>query len=186
LLDAGQNASKEHLDRLIERKARRYVEVAKNGLRFFPAAANTLRATAAKWPVAICSGALRSEIEHALQQLSCHNDVVAIVSAEDTEKCKPDPTSYLLALEALRICTWKGHSPNNTREHEAQLDLDAANCLVVEDSLAGIAAAKAAGMPAVGVPNTYAPDQLGEAGADAVIDGLATLTPDWIVRRFSS
>ncbi len=27
-------------------------------------------------------------------------------------------------------------------------------------------------------------DQLREAGADAVIDGLATLTPEWIERRF--
>jgi beta-phosphoglucomutase len=72
------------------------------------------------------------------------------------------------------------------RQQGIQLDLDAVNCLVVEDSLAGIAAAKGAGMHTVGVPNTYTPDQLREAGADAVIDGLATLTPDWIQRRFSS
>jgi beta-phosphoglucomutase len=186
LLDAGQNASRERLDQMIAQKARRYVEVAKEGLRFFPAAASTLNLTAAKWPVAICSGALRSEIEHALRQLSCRDQVVAIVSAEDTEKCKPDPTSYLLALEALRTCKSNGHSLNNTREQGVQLDLDAANCLVVEDSLAGIAAAKRAGMLAVGVPNTYARDELGQAGADAVIEGLAILTPDWIEQRFPS
>ena len=49
--------------RLIAQKARRYVEVADQGLRFFPAAAETLGAVAARWPVAICSGALRPEIE---------------------------------------------------------------------------------------------------------------------------
>ena len=32
----------------------------------------------------------------------------------------------------------------------------------------------------------YAPDELGQAGADAVIEGLATLTPDWIEQRFPS
>lgn len=186
LLDAGQNASRERLDQMIEQKARRYIEVANQGLRYFPAAARTLNLTAAKWPVAICSGALRSEIEHALQHLCCRDQVVAIISAEDTEKCKPDPTSYLLALEALRTCTWNVHSPKNIRGGGAQLDLAASNCLVVEDSLAGIAAAKRAGMLAVGVPNTYAPDELGQAGADAVIEGLATLTPDWIEQRFPS
>ena len=63
------------------------------------------------------------------------------------------------------------------RRQRAPPDLDAVNCLVVEDSLAGIAAAKGAGMHAVGVPNTYTPDQLREAGADAVIDGLANANP---------
>jgi beta-phosphoglucomutase len=142
--------------------------------------------TAARWPVAICSGALRSEIEYALRRLGCRNQVMAIISAEDTEKCKPDPTSYTLALEALRGCSWDRHSDATTRQHGIPQHLDAVNCLVVEDSLAGIAAAKRAGMHAIGVSNTYIPDQLREAGADAVIDGLATLTPDWIDRRFSS
>jgi beta-phosphoglucomutase len=186
LLDAGETAGRERLDQLIARKAERYVQVAEQGLRFFPAAAKTLGVTAARWPVAICSGALRSEIEYALRRLGCRDQVVAIISAEDTEKCKPDPTSYRLALEALRGCTWDGHLEMTQRQQGTQLDLDAVNCLVVEDSLAGIAAAKGAGMHTVGVPNTYTPDQLREAGADAVIDGLATLTPDWIQRRFSS
>jgi beta-phosphoglucomutase len=186
LLDAGETAGRERLDQLIARKAQRYVEVAEQGLRFFPSAAQTLSITAGRWPVAICSGALRSEIEYALGRLGCRNQVVAIIAAEDTERCKPDPTSYQLALKALRGSSWDGNAETTIRRQGIQLDLDAVNCLVVEDSLAGIAAAKGAGMYAVGVSNTYIPDQLREAGADAVIDGLATLTPDWIDRRFSS
>jgi beta-phosphoglucomutase len=62
--------------------------------------------------------------------------------------------------------------------------LEAVNCLVVEDSLAGIVSAKGAGMHAVGVPNTYSARQLREAGADEVVDGLANLTPEWIEQRF--
>jgi beta-phosphoglucomutase len=186
LVDAGETADRKRLDQLIARKAQRYVEVAEQGLRYFPAAAQTLSTTADRWPVGICSGALRSEIEYALRRLGCRNKVVAIISAEDTEKCKPDPTSYQMALEALRACSWDRHSDMTTRQPGKRLDLDAVNCLVVEDSLAGIAAAKGAGMHAVGVSNTYSPDQLRKAGADAVIDGLATLTLDWIERRFSS
>ena len=155
-------------------------------MRYFPAAAQTLSMTADRWPVAICSGALRTEIEYALRRLGCRDRVVAIISAEDTEKCKPDPTSYRLALEALRACSWDRHLEMITRQSGKGIELDAVNCLVVEDSLAGIAAAKGAGMHAVGVSNTYIPDQLRDAGADAVIDGLATLTPEWIERRFSS
>jgi beta-phosphoglucomutase len=55
---------------------------------------------------------------------------------------------------------------------------------VIEDSLAGIISAKGAGMRAVGVPNTYTVHQLRDAGADEVVDGLATFTPEWIERRF--
>src|SRR5437588_589942 len=68
----------------------------------------------------------------------------------------------------------------------ALVDLRPEHCLVVEDSLAGVASAKGAGMWAVGITHTYAADGLREAGADAIIDGLKTLTPDWIARRFAA
>ena len=66
LVDAGQYARSEQIDQLIAQKARRYVEVAATDLRFFPEAAETLEAVAARWPVAICSGALPGDrIRHA-------------------------------------------------------------------------------------------------------------------------
>jgi len=188
LWDAGQSAEPGRLDQLIAQKSRRYVEVADQGLRFFPAAAEILGAVAARWPVAICSGALRSEIEYALRRLDRYEQVAAIISAEDTEKCKPDPEGYRLALVALRAHVRDGQGPGGatTADQEMPLDFTAADCLVVEDSLAGIASAKGAGMRAIGVSNTYTALQLRQAGADEVIDGLATLTPDWIERRFAS
>jgi beta-phosphoglucomutase-like phosphatase (HAD superfamily) len=186
LFDAGQSADRSRLDELIARKAVRYVAVAEEGLRFFPWAAETLGAVALRWPVAICSGALRSEIEYALQRLGRLDSVAAIISAEDTDKCKPDPEGYRLALAALRA--GRGSSrpePRPGLRPVAPADLSAAGCLVIEDSLAGIASAKGAGMWAVGVTNTYNAGQLRQAGADAVIDELATLTPAWIERRFA-
>jgi beta-phosphoglucomutase-like phosphatase (HAD superfamily) len=183
LRDAGKSAGFEHLDWLIAQKARRYVEVAEQGLRFFPAAAETLGAVAARWPVAICSGALRPEIEYGLSRLGRLDQVTAIISAEDTDKCKPDPEGYRLALVALRTGA-RGSTRGTGRD--VPIELSAADCLVVEDSLAGIVSAKGAGMRAVGVSNTYTALELRRAGADEVVDGLVTLTPDWIERRFSS
>jgi HAD superfamily hydrolase (TIGR01509 family) len=175
--DAGQAFDDARLDDLIVRKARRYVEVAEKGLRYFPSAAETIAAMAARWPVAICSGALRSEIEYALDRLGRRDRVVAIVAAEDAHKCKPDPAGYLQTLEALR--GHLGHEPATSPALEAR------ECLVVEDSLAGIISAKGAGMWAVGITHTYTAPQLRQSGADAVIHGLDELTPDWIDRQFA-
>ena len=68
--------------------------------------------------------------------------VVVITSAEDMARCKPDPVGYLRTLAALRL--------------SAGGDLGASQCLVVEDILAGVASAKAAGKRAVGVFHAFA------------------------------
>jgi beta-phosphoglucomutase-like phosphatase (HAD superfamily) len=183
LIDSQKPTSPDYLDELISRKARRYIEVATQGLRFFPSAAETLRNIAAHWPVAICSGALRAEIEYSLKLLDRLDQVAAIISAEDTTRCKPDPHGYELALAAIRRHAKNG---NNKQDNEPNdlADLSPFACLVVEDSLAGIIAAKCAGMRAVGVPNTYPAEQLLDAGADDIVLGLENLTPAWINHRF--
>jgi HAD superfamily hydrolase (TIGR01509 family) len=167
---AGQSNARDRVDALIARKASRYEALAETGLRFFPGAAEVISNLADRWPLAICSGALRGEIEFALARLGVSDRVGAIISAEDTQRCKPDPEGYLLALEALRSVVGD--------------DLDARRCLVVEDSLAGVQSAKAAGMWTVAVAHTYPADQLRSAGADAVLERLDALDPTWIARFF--
>ena len=180
LRDSQKSAHSDHLDHLIAQKSQRYVEVASQGLRFFPAAAETLRTMATHWPVAICSGALRAEIEYSLMRLDRLDEITAIISAEDTVKCKPDPEGYQLALAALQR-----NARNGKSEVQRPMELAPSACLVIEDSLAGIISAKSAGMWAVGVPNTYTPEQLFQAGADDVVPGLVSLTPTWIKQRFA-
>lgn len=172
---AGRPFDRDRIEELIARKAERYVAVAESGLRFFPGAADCLAALAGRWPLAICSGALRPEIEFALGRIGRRDRVAVIVSAEDTTRCKPDPEGYLLALDALR-----------SRRGAGLRDLEAEHCLVIEDSLAGVASAKGAGMWAVGVLHTYAADELRHAGADALIEGLDALTPHWIDSHFGT
>jgi beta-phosphoglucomutase len=186
LTDSGQRADDDRLNSLILRKAERYLEVAERGLRYFPAAAEALHCISARWPVAICSGALRTEIEYALQRLARVDQVSVIISAEDTIKCKPDPEGYCLALAGLQANSRTGGPHARSKRERSLPELKAADCLVVEDSLAGIQSAKAAGMRTVGVPNTYSTNELLGAGAEAVISGLATLTPEWIDQQFAS
>ncbi len=170
LKNAGQAVSNDRTDDLVARKAKRYVSRAEQGLRYFPGSSECVKALAERWPIAINSGALRAEIEFALRKMGVLDLVAAIVSAEDAQRCKPDPEGYLLALDALRSLHGE--------------DLEAAHCLVLEDSLAGVQSAKSAGMWAVGVSNTYNEVELRSAGADAVLSSLETLRPDVVERMF--
>ena len=171
LMDVGRSPRPEEVEAMIATKADRYIPRAELGLRYFPDAARAVSDMASRWPVAINSGALRPEIEFSLEKLGVREKVSAIVSAEDATNGKPDPEGYLLALDALRAIHGE--------------DLEAAHCLVFEDSLAGIESAKGAGMWAVGVSNTYAEDALRGAGADAVIAGLEGLSPEWVEQMFA-
>jgi beta-phosphoglucomutase len=167
LLDAGRDAPDDLIQSLIDRKAARYAEVAETRLRFFPGAAEAIAGLAQGRPVAICSGALRAEIEYALKRLKVRNHIASITSAEDTTRCKPDPEGYLIALDRLRAVI---------------PDLAATDCLVIEDSLAGLAAAATAGMVPIGVTNTYTAAELSAAGAVAVVDGMGAITVGWVER----
>ena len=75
----------------------------------------------------IVSGALRDEIELGLAVLGRDAVVLAIVSAEDAPHSKPDPEGYLLGIAAAR-----GRVGQRSAEQ----------ALVIEDSLAGVEAAK--------------------------------------------
>jgi beta-phosphoglucomutase-like phosphatase (HAD superfamily) len=92
--------------------------------------------------------------------LGVRSSILAIVSAEDTKVCKPDPEGYVLGIQWLA-----------ERGQEAA----ARRGLVIEDSLAGVEAAKAAGLPCIGVTHTYSEAELLGAGSDAVVTSLADI-----------
>jgi len=117
----------------------------------------------AQVPIAICSGALRPEIELILEEAGLRNRFDVIVSAEDVHRGKPDPEGFILALRRI---------------NEISLDPIAPECcIVVEDSHWGLKAARAAGMRTIAVTNTYEAAQLKQA--DKVVARLNQLTmPD--------
>lgn len=96
--------------------------------------------------MAICSGALLPEIEMILEEARLRHFFAVIISAEHVKKGKPDPEGLLLSLQRLK------------RDHRT--DILASECVVIEDSHWGLEAAKAAGMHAIAVTNSYDADQL--------------------------
>lgn len=158
LKDAGRAAPPELVEELITRKQPLYLERARGNLKSFPGARELLRTCANTGPVVIVSGALRSEIVFGLDWLDARDCVNHIVAAEDTSASKPDPEGYLLALEWLR-----GNGYPDA-QHEA---------VVFEDSLAGIAAAKAAGLCCVGIGHSYPLNALRGSAADLVVPAIA-------------
>ena len=113
-----------------------------------------------KIPIGICSGALLPEIEMILKGALLREFFEVIVSAEQVERGKPDPEGFSLALKLLNKKLHKSIKPEN--------------CVVIEDSRWGLEAAKAAGMRAVAITNTYAAEHL--KPADKVIVHLGDLS----------
>jgi beta-phosphoglucomutase len=122
--------------------------------------------SAAQVPIAICSGALRAEIELILDDAKLRRYFDVIVSAEEVKRGKPDPEGFLLALAQLNDL-WPE-------------PITSGRCIVVEDSHWGLKAAKAAGMRTIAVTNTYEAAQLKQA--DKVVARLNELTMDDLQR----
>jgi HAD superfamily hydrolase (TIGR01509 family) len=131
-------------------------------LRLFPGVDEFIRRAADKYPLVIASGALRREIELVLDFGGLRDYFLAIVSAEDVARGKPDPESFL-----------KAHGIINAH---AALQISAQECLVIEDSLHGVEAARLAGMPVLAVTNSYSKEQLSKA--DFVVESLDDLSLD--------
>lgn len=88
-------------------------------------------------PMAVASGGYREIIVKQLLQIGCLNHFHCVVTAEDTERHKPEPDVFLLAADRLEV------SPDQ--------------CLVFEDSTLGIQAAIAAGMHFIDVRTFHQP-----------------------------
>jgi len=153
LVDAGRSPSEREVAQIAQAKGPFYMRRAEESLVVFEGAAAVVRARAAAGPVGIVSGALRHEIAFVLRRMQLDEAVSFIVSAEDTPRCKPDPQGYTLALEqlAVRIGSERARAS-----------------LVIEDSLAGVEAAKSAGLACLAVAHSYSEAQLAAAGADAI------------------
>ncbi|MBW4560153.1 MAG: HAD family phosphatase [Mojavia pulchra JT2-VF2] len=90
----------------------------------------------------LVSGAIRKEIDLVLNRAKLAEHFKVIVAGDDINTSKPEPDGYLLAVERLN------------REYP-DLNLQPQECLAIEDTPAGIQAAKRAQMQVVGVANTY-------------------------------
>jgi beta-phosphoglucomutase len=127
---------------LVERKIERYRELA-DGSTVDGEARDAVRDAADAVAVAVVSGSARAEIEPVLEAAGLTGAITLIVSSDDIMRSKPDPEGYLIALHLL--------------------GLEARDAAAVEDSEAGVAAAKAAGLYTAALTTTLPAERLSEA-----------------------
>lgn len=170
LARSGEAADETRLMRLIARKSSYYQEeIRHRGYPFFPGAAEAVRALAAAGlHLGIVSGALRDEVEGALGQAGLRSAFKVLVTAEDVAAGKPDPEGYRRGLEAL-----------NAAPPLPERLLHPHEVLAVEDTPAGLEAARAAGLVTLALAHSYPAERL---QADRVLDTIAHLTPRELLR----
>jgi HAD superfamily hydrolase (TIGR01509 family) len=140
----GKPAEDSELTEAIERKAVRYGTAIRASLELVPGSAEFIRAAADEgYRLAVVSGALRREIELVLCASGLRRYFELIVAAEDVSHCKPDPQGYRVARMALGI--------------------PAPGCVVIEDSLPGLEAARAAGIRCAMLSTSHPAEDLAEA-----------------------
>ena len=143
----GRPVDEPALAEAIERKHAHYARALRGSLRLVPGARDFVEAAALDgYQLAIVSGALRREIELVLDLAGLRPHFAEIVAAEDVSACKPDPQGYNRARVALALAP--------------------ARCVVVEDSLPGLAAARAAGLRCAMLATSHGEGDC--TGADAV------------------
>jgi HAD superfamily hydrolase (TIGR01509 family) len=160
------------LSRIADRKADLFrAHTASHKPLLFPGVAEFVRAAQKNHRLAIASGGRKAQIHAALAGTPIEGAFEVIVSAEDCLIGKPDPAIYLLTRKRL----------NDLRpSHDG---IAPSECLVLEDSVAGIRSAKAAGMRVIGVATTYPIEKLHEA--DSAIQSLQGMTPESALRRLT-
>lgn len=156
----GREATAAELKAMLAERAERYRQRVAIRSPLRPEAAELVRTLAARVPVAVVSGAARGEVEAVLDGAGLRSLLTACVCGEDVREGKPDPEGYLRALDALaRVSAGAGDR------------IGAGDVVAIEDSPAGLQAARAAGMRCLAIAGTVPVEELA-ARADGVLQTL--------------
>lgn len=156
--DQGKLLDEETIAGIVDRKTAHYSEW-KDEVPIVAGAPEFVRWAAERYYLAIGSGSFRHEIEYALRRAGIRDEIQVIVSAEDIGNSKPAPDCYLEVLSRLNLLV-----------HDGEKKLEGPECVVIEDALHGITAARAAGMRCAGMTSTLPATELKAA--------------DWVVGAF--
>jgi HAD superfamily hydrolase (TIGR01509 family) len=152
----GLRADAGTVEAAIRRKAELYRRAIHDSLELVPGSAEFVRrASHEGYRMGVVSGALREEIELVLGLAGLRELFGVVVASEDVESCKPDPGGYRKAVDTLSLPV----------EH----------CVVIEDSLPGLAAARAAGLRCVMLATSHPIGDL--RGADLAWSDLVGRSP---------
>jgi beta-phosphoglucomutase len=155
----GNDLSAREVDELSTLKEELYRSAARNGVDLLPGVRTLLEALHGDgFLQAIGSSAPRKNLDLILELTQTQRYFETIVSSEDTQRGKPDPQVFQVAAERLGI--------------------PPSRCLVMEDAVAGVQAARAAGMKCIAVRfvGHHPADKLVAAGADRVVETLQLIS----------
>ena len=153
----GKKIAQDEIMAIIREKDENFRQLISQNIRPFPGVLKLIALLKESgFKTAIASSAPMGNIRLITQSLKIHNCFDAIVSGWEVTKGKPDPQIFLLTAEKLGV--------------------EAENCIVIEDAIAGVTASKRAGIHCIAVTNTTPREDLREA--DLVIDTLEEITVD--------
>jgi beta-phosphoglucomutase len=157
------HSGEQEIDDLGDRKEVYYRAAARGGVDLLPGVRPLLEGLhAAGFRQAVASSAPRQNLELILTLTQTGRFFDAVVSMEDTQRGKPDPQVFLVAA--------------------AKLGVTPERCVVVEDAVAGVQAARAGGMKCIAVSfvGHHPAESLRQAGADLVVRTLEEVSVETV------
>jgi beta-phosphoglucomutase len=162
-----KDASDAHVVELIARKTVVYQAMVAQRDVLYPGAEKFVRDCAQRFPLMIATGTLRAEAEAILRRAGIRELFLDVIAAEDVERGKPEPDGFIAALGRIGYLL---------RQRDPVL---ADECLVVEDTQAGIEAAHRAGMKVLALCHMAPATDL--AAAEVVRASISDLDLDDVI-----
>jgi len=141
-----------------------YSELLRRQVRVFPGVPETLKMLHGLMRMAVVTSSKRQHFETVHADIGLIEYLEFVLAREDYRDAKPNPEPYLLALQRLRM--------------------EAEQCIAVEDSERGLAAARAAGLRCLVIPNdmtrncSFRGATAILSGAVGVLDAIAVLSAE--------
>ena len=160
----GEDLSQEKLDLYLEEVDSNYQNILRQAEDVRPIAgvhAFLDQLTQNGYRLALATSAPVLNIELGLEKLKLENTFEHIVGKVDVSHGKPHPEVYLTSLSLLGLA--------------------AENCIVFEDSKAGIQSARSAGIQVVGIASGHSREELLDEGVSMVVDDFTGLSPDKVL-----
>ena len=161
----GQALSQNEVDAIVEQKNRNFRQAVRHSIKPLPGAVELIKLLNERgFRIALASSAPIENIHLLIEALGIYNLFQSVVSGREVPESKPSPQLFLLAARRLGV--------------------DPENCVVIEDAVAGVTAAKRAGMHCVAVTSTNPPERLQEA--DLIVDTLESVAVEELEKLLGS
>ena len=147
---------KMHIDELILLRKQRLIKLLRDKKPIFDGVLPLIQHLASYCPIGLATGSVHHIIDEILKMDELRQYFRCIISSEDVSLPKPSPDIFLLASKKLNV--------------------EPKYCCVIEDTINGVKAGKAAGMNVVAITNTFSIDQLSKSGADLVCQNYTEIT----------